>query len=266
MSRSASSFCSPLRPRIQLRLQGSRRNPRPHTLLEARFTRLYPIYILSLILSWRMIPVEYQAHSHGMFFAGMCSRRCFFRAGSRRLPPSSTRPPGPCPPKPHTTSGSLVRPLEATTRLSTHLAKMAGVWCLGLIPARLLPAQSRSSRHHRSLELWALAPDAQIHAAAPRCQLRLRCYACERGRGCAPRRLAAVCPWIWRIRRTFGILVLVPRPYAVIHDGLLMPLFGCMILGLPAKTYWPMPSHGSRLSSSARPATASTCSTSTCGT
>jgi peptidoglycan/LPS O-acetylase OafA/YrhL len=26
---------------------------------KARFTRLYPIYLLSLLLSWRMVPVEY---------------------------------------------------------------------------------------------------------------------------------------------------------------------------------------------------------------
>src|SRR5215475_4205697 len=38
---------------------------------KARFTRLYPIYLLSLILAWRMIPVEYGAHSHGMFWTGM---------------------------------------------------------------------------------------------------------------------------------------------------------------------------------------------------
>jgi peptidoglycan/LPS O-acetylase OafA/YrhL len=32
---------------------------------------------------------------------------------------------------------------------------------------------------------------------------------------------------------TFGLLSLGPRvPYAIIHDGVLMPLFGCIILGL----------------------------------
>src|ERR1019366_7998380 len=31
----------------------------------------------------------------------------------------------------------------------------------------------------------------------------------------------------------FGILELGPRvPYAILHDGLLMPLFGCIVLGL----------------------------------
>ena len=38
---------------------------------EARFTRLYPIYLLSLILSWRTIPGEYMHHSHAMFWTGM---------------------------------------------------------------------------------------------------------------------------------------------------------------------------------------------------
>src|SRR3984957_18456120 len=33
---------------------------------KARFPRLYPIYLLSLLLSWRMIPVEYAHHSHAM--------------------------------------------------------------------------------------------------------------------------------------------------------------------------------------------------------
>ena len=38
---------------------------------KARFTRLYPVYLLSLILAWRTIPVEYASHTHGMFWTGM---------------------------------------------------------------------------------------------------------------------------------------------------------------------------------------------------
>ena len=37
---------------------------------KARFTRLYPIYLLSFILAWRMIPQEWASHTHGMFWAG----------------------------------------------------------------------------------------------------------------------------------------------------------------------------------------------------
>ena len=38
---------------------------------KARFTRLYPIYLLSLLLAWRMMPREYGAHTHAMFWTGM---------------------------------------------------------------------------------------------------------------------------------------------------------------------------------------------------
>ena len=38
---------------------------------EARFTRLYPIYLLSLLMAWRVIPMEWGAHTPVMFWAGM---------------------------------------------------------------------------------------------------------------------------------------------------------------------------------------------------
>src|SRR5579859_6972491 len=38
---------------------------------KARFTRLYPIYLLSLLLAWRVISQEYGAHSHTMFWTGI---------------------------------------------------------------------------------------------------------------------------------------------------------------------------------------------------
>ena len=38
---------------------------------EARFTRLYPIYFLSLLLSWKVLPLEYASHTHAMFWLGM---------------------------------------------------------------------------------------------------------------------------------------------------------------------------------------------------
>src|SRR6202000_3123609 len=34
---------------------------------EARFTRLYPIYFLSLLLAWQVAPLEYAVHTHPMF-------------------------------------------------------------------------------------------------------------------------------------------------------------------------------------------------------
>jgi len=39
---------------------------------KARFTRLYPVYLLSLLLSWRMVAPEYGAHTHGCFGRAWC--------------------------------------------------------------------------------------------------------------------------------------------------------------------------------------------------
>src|SRR6516165_6347155 len=38
---------------------------------EARFTRLYPIYLLSLILAFKMIPIEWASHTRTMFWSGI---------------------------------------------------------------------------------------------------------------------------------------------------------------------------------------------------
>ena len=38
---------------------------------EARFTRLYPIYFLSLLMAYEMVMPEYAAHTHRMFWTGM---------------------------------------------------------------------------------------------------------------------------------------------------------------------------------------------------
>jgi peptidoglycan/LPS O-acetylase OafA/YrhL len=36
-----------------------------------RLARLYPVYILGLLISWQMLQLEWQAQSHGMFFTGL---------------------------------------------------------------------------------------------------------------------------------------------------------------------------------------------------
>jgi peptidoglycan/LPS O-acetylase OafA/YrhL len=65
----------------------------------------------------------------------------------------------------------------------------------------------------------------------------------------------------------FGLLSLGPVvPYALVHDGMLMPLFGCMILGLAGENVWPACWARVRWCLWARPATACICCTSTCGT
>ena len=202
---------------------------------EARFTRLYPIYILSLILSWRMIPVEYQAHSHGMFFAGMVLSPLLLQGW---IPEVATFLNTPAWTMSAETAYYLGFPWFARwkrpTRLSTHLAKMAGVWCLGLIPGTVYFLLNPD--HLAITDRWSYGPWLQMLKYTPLPHLASFVF------GVMLANVDEVVPRAGWLRfvlgfggfaGTFGILVLGPRvPYAVIHDGLLMPLFGCMILGL----------------------------------
>src|SRR5258708_2984004 len=81
---------------------------------EARFTRLYPIYLLSLILAFKTIPLEWGYHTHGMFWTGMVLSPLLLY---------------------------VLFPWMARWKKPEHvgwpLAKMGLVWMLGLIPGTL---------------------------------------------------------------------------------------------------------------------------------
>ena len=202
---------------------------------EARFTRLYPIYLLSLILSWRMIPVEYQAHSHPMFFAGMVLSPLLLQGW---IPEIATFLNTPAWTMSAESSFYLGFPWFASwkrpTRLTPHLVKMAGVWLLGLIPGTLYFVLNPD--HLAQTDRWSYGPWLQVLKYTPLPHLASFVFGVMLANAdeFVPRagwpRLAL---GIGGFAATFGLLQLGPIvPYAVIHDGLLMPLFGCIILGL----------------------------------
>jgi peptidoglycan/LPS O-acetylase OafA/YrhL len=202
---------------------------------EARFTRLYPIYLLSLLLSWRMVPAEYQAHTHGMFFTGMVLSPLLLQGW---IPEIATFLNTPAWTMSAESAYYLGFPWFASwkrpTRLGPHLAKMAGVWCLGLIPGTLYFFLNPD--HLAVTDRWSYGPWLQALKYTPLPHLASFVFGVM---------LATVDEFVPRagwlrfvlglggFTLTFLILVLGPRvPYAVIHDGLLMPFFACIILGL----------------------------------
>jgi peptidoglycan/LPS O-acetylase OafA/YrhL len=202
---------------------------------EARFTRLYPIYLLSLLLSWRMIPAEYTAHTHGMFWTGMVLSPLLLQGWVPEVATFLNTPAWTMSAESAYYLGfpwfaSLKRP----ARLVPHLAKMAGVWCLGVIPGTVYFLLNPD--HLAVTDRWSSAPWLQVLKYTPLPHLASFIFGVM---------LATVDEFIprgaWQrlglgiggFLATFGILVLGPIvPYAVIHDGLLMPFFGCIILGL----------------------------------
>ncbi|MGA2539228.1 MAG: acyltransferase [Terracidiphilus sp.] len=207
---------------------------------EARFTRLYPIYFLSLLLSWRMVPVEYTAHGPRMFWTGMLLTPLLLQGW---IPSIATFLNTPAWTMSAESAYYLAFPWLARgkrpSRVVPYLGKIAVVWGLGLIPGTLYIVFNPDGIAHP--DRWSWGPWLQVLKYTPLPHLASFVFGVM---------LANLDELVGRTSRlrlvlgvggfagTFFILWLGSRvPYALVHDGLLMPLFGCIILGL-AGTNW----------------------------
>jgi peptidoglycan/LPS O-acetylase OafA/YrhL len=202
---------------------------------EARFTRLYPIYFLSLLLSWRMIPLEWAAHTHGMFWTGMVLTPLLIQGW---VPAVATFLNTPAWTMSAESFYYLLFPWLAAwkrpVRVMPHVAKMTAVWCLGMVPGLIYILWNPDGIPHP--DRWSYGPWLQVLKYTPLPHLMSFVFGVMLanldemvGRSSRLRLILGV----GGFAGTFGLLVLgAAVPYAIIHDGLLMPLFACIILGL----------------------------------
>lgn len=202
---------------------------------EARFTRLYPIYLLSLILAWRVIPLEWGAHTHAMFWSGMVLSPLLLQGW---IPEIATFLNTPAWTMSAESFYYLLFPFMARwkkpERLAPHLAKMAGVWMLGLVPGTLYIIFNPDGLAH--LDRWSYGDWLQALKYTPLPHLASFVF------GVMLAELDEIVPRLGTLRLmlglggfagTFGVLTQAAHlPYALLHDGFFMPLFGCIILGL----------------------------------
>ena len=202
---------------------------------EARFTRLYPIYFLSLLLSWKMIPAEYHAHTHGMFWTGMVLTPLLLQGWVPQVATFLNTPAW-------TMSAEsfyyvlfpwLAR-WKRPERVGPHLGRMAAVWAVGMLPGLAYIVLNPDGIAHP--DRWSWGPWLQVLKYTPLPHLASFVFGVMLanldelvGRSSRLRLILGV----FGFAATFGILVMGPLvPYPIIHDGLLMPLFGCIVLGL----------------------------------
>ena len=202
---------------------------------EARFTRLYPVYFLSLLLSWRMVPGEYASHTHTMFWTGMVLSPLLLQGW---VPELATFLNTPAWTMSAESAYYVLFPWLAKgkkpERVAAYLPKMAAVWCLGMVPGLLYIALNPDGIAHP--DRWSSAYWLNALKFTPLPHLASFLF------GVMLANLDELVPrggWLRLLlgvggfAATFGLLELGPVvPYAIIHDGLLMPLFGCIILGL----------------------------------
>jgi peptidoglycan/LPS O-acetylase OafA/YrhL len=207
---------------------------------EARFTRLYPIYLLSLILAWQMVPVEYGAHTHGMFWTGMVLSPLLLQGW---IPSIATFLNTPAWTMSAESFYYLLFPWMAKWKrpenVSRHLAKMFGVWMLGLVPGTLYTIFNPDGIQH--IDRWSWGPWLQALKYTPIPHLASFTF------GVMVASLDELIDRSSRLRlflgvfgflATFTILAYAAHlPYPILHDGLFMPLFGCIILGLAGNNW-----------------------------
>ncbi|MGB6974897.1 MAG: acyltransferase [Terracidiphilus sp.] len=205
---------------------------------KARFTRIYPIYILSLLLAWPMVSGEWHAHTRTMFWTGMVLSPLLLQGWVPSIATFLNTPAW-------TMSAEvffyLVFPFMARWRKPTsvprHVLKLGGVWLIGLLPGALYMIFSPDGIAHP--DRWSYGPWLQALKYTPLPHLASFVF------GVLLAELDELIPREGRLRfalgsfgfaAAFGLLSLGGRvPYVLLHDGGLMPLFGCMVLGLGGK-------------------------------
>jgi peptidoglycan/LPS O-acetylase OafA/YrhL len=202
---------------------------------EARFTRIYPIYFLSLLLSLGQLKTEYSAHTPFLFWTGIALTPLLLQGWIPQIATFLNTPAW-------TMSAEafyyLIFPWPAKwkmpERIGPYLVKMAAVWMLGLVPGTLYilfhpDGIAHPDRFSYGVWLWALKYTPYSHLPSFLFGVMLA----NLDQMLKRTGLLRLSLGIIGFGGIYGLLCLGSIvPYTIIHDGLLMPLFGCLILGL----------------------------------
>lgn len=202
---------------------------------EARFTRIYPIYFLSLLLSLENLRTEYAAHTHAMFWTGLVLTPLLLQGF---VPAVATFLNTPAWTMSAEAFYYLIFPWLAQEkkpdRIRPYLAKMGGVWLLSLVPGALYIAFNPDGIAHP--DRWSYGKWLSALKYTPYAHIFSFIF------GVMLANLDAMIPRLSRLRLWLGVagfggiyalLNLGPLlPYPIAHDGLMMPLFAFIILGL----------------------------------
>jgi peptidoglycan/LPS O-acetylase OafA/YrhL len=201
----------------------------------ARITRLYPIYLLGLVLGLQTLPGEYAVHTHFLFWLGVALTPLLLQGWVPEIATFWNTPAW-------TMSAEgffyLLFPWLARwkppRRVPALLARMAGIWVLGMIPGILYMIYKPDGIAH--IDRWSsgywlesLKFTPIPHMASFVFGILLADLDEMVGRAARLRLLLG----LGGFAALFAILELGPLvPYPIAHDSLFMPLFACIILGL----------------------------------
>jgi peptidoglycan/LPS O-acetylase OafA/YrhL len=215
---------------------------------KARITRLYPVYLLSLLMSWRMVSAEYGAHAwpvywnntaltgqHGMFWVGMALTPLLLQGWFPTLATFLNTPAWAMPAEAFMyTLFPWLAKVKRPATVWRNLALLAGVWAVGMVPGLLYMVLqpdgiAHPDRWSYGYWLWVLKYTPLPHLASFVFGILLVGLDALVPRSSRMRLLLGV----FGFAGIFILLELGPMvPFVLLHDALLMPLFGCIVLGL----------------------------------
>ena len=207
---------------------------------KARFTRLYPVYLLSLLLGWQMLATEYQVHRHWMFWLGVGLTPLLLQGWVPEIATFWNTPAW-------TMSAEaffyVIFPWVAAWKLAKtqagQMGRLALIWGIALIPGALYiffnpDGIAVPDRFSYGPWLQALKFTPLPHMSSFVFGVLLAGVDERMRRGIRLRTFLGLGGFLG----VYAVLSLGQRvPYALTHDGLLMPLFGCIVLGLAGENW-----------------------------
>ena len=204
----------------------------------ARLSRLYPIYLFALLMSVGMLMDEWHARSHAQFTWGVLLTPMLLQGWSPSLSTFWNTPAWTmCTEAFFYLIFPLVILWKRPKRAGVLVGILLGLWCLGMVLPSLY---------------MGLHPDGDLHPGRYTDGFWIRALKFSPPPhvpsflfGIVLADLDALIPRTARRRLLFGVLGMVGIyailycgdyfPYPLMHDGLMMPLFGLAVLGLAGR-------------------------------
>jgi peptidoglycan/LPS O-acetylase OafA/YrhL len=202
---------------------------------KARLTRLYPVYLLSLVIGWQTFQGERAAHTHAMFWWGAVLTPLLLQGWIPEIATFGNTPAWTMSAEASYYVGfPWIAAIKPPQRWSGHAWRLGGLWLLGIIPGALYVLFNPDGIAH--VDRFSVGPWLQALKFTPIPHLAGFVF------GVLLAQLDEIIPregWLRVAIGLFGFAAIYAIlaqggrvPYALVHDGLLMPLFGCLIIGL----------------------------------
>lgn len=218
----------------------------------ARFARVYPVFLLSLAVSFTMLQAEWHVRSHRDFFAGLILTPLLLEGWSPALATFW-----------NTVAWTLSAELllyatfpwlirlpwpKSPTRL---IALLVALWALGLVPHSLYillnPDHLTAPANRYSSGYWIRALKYTPMAYACTFLIGVALGKLQAGLQLTPRQRTLIAAASLIALAAFYARAVSHMPYILMHGGLMLPLFAALMLGLSGPnpisrvfTWWPL--------------------------